>query len=262
VDPLPELDQLHHYDKLGTVGGGNHFAELQEFDTIYDAETVARYGINTDRVHLLVHSGSRNLGSQYLRYFCDNKAAAEQQTKKLHGPYPADTNSSLFAEYLRNHDVAINYAIRNRQLIARRLLEQLTGVDCTEPVCKIDIIHNFLERVEIDCLDELKVMAKEQGLFPRHIPAIVQEQQEGGDDDNNNNKKRTKTVGWIHRKGATPTTQSDVLVIPGSRGTHSYLAEINRRAEHGSAYSLTHGAGRRMTRSTALARHLAQFPNP
>lgn len=28
VDPLPDLEDEYHYDNLGTVGGGNHFAEL------------------------------------------------------------------------------------------------------------------------------------------------------------------------------------------------------------------------------------------
>jgi len=95
-------------------------------------------------------------------------------------------------------------------------------------------------------------MADEQGLFPKRVPTL----------DPNGKKNKAAVVGWIHRKGATPTTQSDILVIPGSRGSLSYLVEVNRRAHHGSAYSLAHGAGRRMARSTARARHRSQFPDP
>eukprot|EP01083_Nonionella_stella_P220832 789662_1 len=173
------------------------------------------------------------------------------------GPYPAETDSALFREYLSNHDVAINFARRNRHLIAKRLLEQLTPGHSSSigPECKIDIIHNFLELVEIDSYDELKSMAKDQGLFPKRVPAI------NNRESNNDGSNKEKRIGWIHRKGATPTTQSEILVIPGSRGSLSYLVEILQKAQHGSAYSLAHGAGRKMARSTARAKHRAQYPN-
>jgi len=245
LEPLPKIEPHSHYEKLGTIGGGNHFAELQEFDEIYDDETCARHGIDTSKVHLLVHSGSRSLGSHYVGEFC-NEASKTMKTS----PYPADTSSSLFHDYLSNHDIAINFAMRNRHLIAKRLMEQLTPGDHADPVCKIDIIHNFLEQVEIDSWEEMRCMANQQGLFPKLIPHL------------GNRAEKEKTVGWLHRKGATPTTQSKILVIPGSRGSLSYLVEINPQAQHGSAYSLAHGAGRKMSRGTARARHRAQFPNP
>lgn len=42
-----------------------------------------------------------------------------------HGHYPAPTDGELFKEYLANHDKALNFAIRNRALIAKRLLDQI-----------------------------------------------------------------------------------------------------------------------------------------
>lgn len=253
LEPLPEIEPRHHYEKLGTVGGGNHFAELQEFEDVIDPEACARYGIDVDRVHLLVHSGSRSLGSHYLGEFCDEAA---KTTGKKRGPYPVDTDSSLFRAYLENHDVAINFAARNRRLIAKRLLEQLTpgGRGGGDPRCKFDIVHNFLERIEINSLEEIESMAG-GGMFPKSIPPI----NEDAKDDEGSGKT---TVGWIHRKGATPTTQSKILIIPGSRGSLSYLVEVNDRAQHGSGYSLAHGAGRRLPRSTALKRHRSRYPNP
>lgn len=103
-----------------------------------------------------------------------------------------------------------------------------------------------MERVELNSIDAMKSMA-EQGKFPKTVPRI--------------NQKGEAKCGWIHRKGATPTNQSDILVIPGSRGTLSYLVEVNRAAEHGSGYSLAHGAGRKMARSKALKMHQDQYPN-
>ena len=43
---------------LGTIGGGNHFAELQAVDTLYEEGALDR-----KCVHLMVHSGSRGLGA-------------------------------------------------------------------------------------------------------------------------------------------------------------------------------------------------------
>jgi hypothetical protein len=47
---------------LGTIGGGNHFAELQQIETLYEEGA-----LDKKRVHLMVHSGSRGLGGSILR---------------------------------------------------------------------------------------------------------------------------------------------------------------------------------------------------
>jgi release factor H-coupled RctB family protein len=142
--------------------------------------------------------------------------------------------------------VALNYAARNRQIIARRLLEQITPLG--NHTCKIDIYHNFMEHTDsCDSLQLLEEMAKD-GPFPKTIPSKT--------------PGSCETIsGWIHRKGATPTTQSNILVIPGSRGSLSYLVEVESDAAHGSLFSLAHGAGRRMARSKALKLHHSQNPN-
>ena len=244
LEPLPVLTPSFHYENLGTIGGGNHFAELQQFDQIYDADAIQQYGIDIDKIHLLVHSGSRSLGSHFLREFCDK--AVNMAGHNQDGHYGVATDSPLFQEYLENHDIALNFAARNRQLIARRLLRQITGD--TKPKCKIGIYHNYMKRIELLSLDAMREMADE-GRFPKVIPTRA------------NDNDAEPVVGWIHRKGATPTTQSRVLVIPGSRGTMSYLVEVNKDAEFGSGYSLAHGAGRKMNRSKALAKHNNQYPN-
>ena len=52
---------------LGTVGGGNHFAELQRVDAVHDPKAVASLGLSPERLLLRVHSGSRGLGEVLLR---------------------------------------------------------------------------------------------------------------------------------------------------------------------------------------------------
>ena len=62
---------------------------------------------------------------------------------------------------------------------------------------------------------------------------------------------------WLHRKGAV-AAESDFVVIPGSRGTLSYLVKPTGDGES-HAWSLAHGAGRKWTRSDARQRMRERF---
>lgn len=59
------------------------------------------------------------------------------------------------------------------------------------------------------------------------------------------------TAGWLHRKGATPADQG-LVVIPGSRGDHTYL--VKPLESSAGLYSLAHGAGRKWQRGDCKAR--------
>jgi tRNA-splicing ligase RtcB len=51
--------------QLGTLGAGNHYAEIQVVDEIFDEFAAARMGIDTiGQVCVMIHSGSRGLGHQ------------------------------------------------------------------------------------------------------------------------------------------------------------------------------------------------------
>jgi release factor H-coupled RctB family protein len=64
----------------------------------------------------------------------------------------------------------------------------------------------------------------------------------------------------LHRKGAAPSDKGRV-VIPGSRGTHSYLVEPIDKNQELSGYSLAHGAGRAMSRSKARQYFSEKYPD-
>jgi release factor H-coupled RctB family protein len=62
---------------------------------------------------------------------------------------------------------------------------------------------------------------------------------------------------WLHRKGAVDA-QTDFVVIPGSRGSMSYVVKpTGDGASH--AWSLAHGAGRKWMRSAAHQRMRERF---
>lgn len=105
------------FDKsLGTIGGGNHFAELQAVDEVFDAREFNRLGLGKDELAVLVHSGSRGLGEATLREHVDGHRAEGVE---------ADSDSGT--QYLRGHDVAVRWAEANRKLIAERFIAAIGG---------------------------------------------------------------------------------------------------------------------------------------
>ena len=95
---------------LGTIGGGNHFAEIQVVDKVLDSGAFKQLNLAKQQLVMLVHSGSRGLGESILRshvnqYFGEAVAA---------GSFGAQ-------EYLRGHDLAVRWAKANRELIATAL---------------------------------------------------------------------------------------------------------------------------------------------
>ncbi|QJQ52598.1 RNA ligase RtcB family protein [Escherichia coli] len=63
---LPSAFAQHPWrSSLGSIGGGNHFAELQQVDQIINAELFALAGLDAQHLQLLVHSGSRGGGSLF-----------------------------------------------------------------------------------------------------------------------------------------------------------------------------------------------------
>lgn len=129
------LPACGHERSLGTIGGGNHFAELQQLDLSYDDAALERLGIARNRLHLLVHSGSRGLGEAILREQVD-----------LFGHAGLEAGSEACMHYLARHDGALRFAEANRQLIARRMLERLRADG--EPL--LDVNHNLVSPACID----------------------------------------------------------------------------------------------------------------
>lgn len=129
-DFLAELGYQSHPHKksLGTIGGGNHFAEVQEIVELYEELNTLR----KKHLYLLVHSGSRGLGEDVLRRHVDKFGHK--------GVSGADLE-----EYLIQHNTALNYAKDNRALIAKRMLNTWK-VDAN---LILDIHHNFVEQETI-----------------------------------------------------------------------------------------------------------------
>jgi release factor H-coupled RctB family protein len=115
------LPESAHENSLGTIGGGNHFAELQIVESGTDQDGF---------VYLCVHSGSRGLGESILR-----------EHVEAHGAAGLEAGSEAGGKYLHRHAQAVDWAAANRELIASRMFERLnTAGERLNDVC-----HNSVE---------------------------------------------------------------------------------------------------------------------
>ena len=120
--------------EVGTLGGGNHFIELQKDED--------------DNLWIMIHSGSRNLGKRVGDYY--NKMAQMLNERwysvvpsKIHLPFfPRGTKE--FGNYWDEMKYCVDFALCNRKLMMHRIEEVLSdalkGIEF-EPM--INIAHNY-----------------------------------------------------------------------------------------------------------------------
>jgi release factor H-coupled RctB family protein len=220
-----DLESSAFDSALGTVGGGNHFAELQKVEEVFDVLTFKQLGLGKQQLVILVHSGSRGLGESILRAYVDEHQASGSEVEA----FAAIT-------YLQAHDHAVAWAKANRALIAKRF----AGTIGAEAECLWDGCHNSMTRSPSRRPAETLISFDECDANQENDVGLVM-----------------SSPAWIHRKGAV-AVDSDFVVIPGSRGALSYLVKpTGEPARH--AWSLAHGAGRKWSRSEARRRMRERF---
>jgi len=144
-------------EKLGTIGSGNHFAEFQEIDNIYNKEAMEEIKLDKGNIYLLVHSGSRSYGEQILRKYIEEYSC--QNGLRV--------GTVAFDNYFSEHDKAVEYAALNRELIAHRIL---TTINAKENIKLLDSVHNSITKKEIDG-EEVYIHRK--GAAPSDIGYVV-----------------------------------------------------------------------------------------
>ncbi|KNG51321.1 release factor h-coupled family protein [Stemphylium lycopersici] len=238
---------------LGTIGAGNHFAEIQvvEESSLSDANT----SLHQDDVVLLVHSGSRGYGGSILK-----KYTTETRTSFEEGSADA-------IEYMKEHDKACWWAKANRDLIALRFLSCLEPGNENWVLGRLDIDdigEGVAESIALakSALQKRKVVDiwhnnVERAAWPPSAPFPVGEERSILDDE------FLQRFAYIHRKGAAPTYNPEtqlplsLLPLPGSRGTPTLILQPTFSATTfwglKNGLSLAHGAGRAMSRAKALS---------
>ncbi|MCL2126490.1 MAG: RtcB family protein [Oscillospiraceae bacterium] len=112
---------------IGTLGGGNHFIELDKDDE--------------GQLYLVVHSGSRNLGKQVCDYYQNVAADNLGRTGKGADRVLAYLEGTLFDDYLRDMAIMQRYADLNRKAIVREL-EKRVKFKIAE---QFMTIHNYID---------------------------------------------------------------------------------------------------------------------
>ena len=189
--------------QLGTLGGGNHFIEV----CLDEA----------DRVWVMLHSGSRNIGNRIGNYFIA-KAKEEMERMFIRLPdkdlaYLAE-GSTLFDDYVEAVGWAQDYARINRNLMLVAVLDAVAetlGRTVGHGDVAVNCHHNYV--------------AKEE-----HFGSKV----------------------WVTRKGAVRAGLGELGIIPGSMGARSYI--VRGRGNPDSFHTCSHGAGRAMSRAEAKRR--------
>jgi len=127
-----ELDSPHLGYHLGSIGKGNHFAELHLVNEVRDRELFESLGLGEHALYTLVHSGSRAFG----QIVFDSVAGSYESSVGL------DAESPKAQEYLRQHNQAILYATKSREEIAQRVLK---AIKINSPLTKVsDTAHNSI----------------------------------------------------------------------------------------------------------------------
>lgn len=187
---------------LGSLGGGNHFLELQ-----VDEE---------EDVGLMIHSGSRNLGSTVCDY---HHGVAKAMCEKYHSKLPNQecaflpVDSPEGREYIEDMNFCLDYAKESRKrmmAIFKEVFAEEVGSDDNFLFSngELDVHHNY---------------ASLENHFGKNV--------------------------WLHRKGAISAKEGELGIIPGSQGSPSYI--VKGLGNIHAFKSCPHGAGRKFGRNEA-----------
>ena len=194
--------------QLGTLGGGNHFIEVC-LDT-------------DDNVWLMLHSGSRNIGNEVAtRHIATAKTLHDLNTL----PDPALAyfiqGTDEFRAYWHDLDWAQQYAMKNREIMMKRLVKSFNRMFNADLDID-DAIANRKSQIEIVVNCHHNYVAIEE-----HFGDSV----------------------YVTRKGAINAEAGRYGIIPGSMGAKSFI--IRGLGNPQAFNSCSHGAGRKMSRTAA-----------
>lgn len=130
---IVDFEWLSARKQLGTLGGGNHFIEIQKDEDDY--------------IWIMIHSGSRNLGKKVCDYY--NKFAKELN-ERWHSSVPKEWDLAFLPldtdegqAYMAEMQYCVDFALSNRKL----MMDNICNIFSTETSCsfgdRINIAHNY-----------------------------------------------------------------------------------------------------------------------
>lgn len=206
-------NKTHLHSSIGTLGGGNHFIEIDKDDD--------------NNLYLVIHTGSRNIGKQVCEYYEDkgysdklkstSRSLINRYKKLKKDIYIQEgldklkikyTNKKsliplkgkLFNDYMHDMQICQDYASENREIIASKILEFL-GYKLDD-FNYFHTIHNYINMTD-----------------------------------------------YILRKGSISAYEGETVLIPINMKDGAIIARGKSNSNYN--YSAPHGAGRLMSRREA-----------
>ncbi|HEU4596731.1 MAG TPA: RtcB family protein [Pyrinomonadaceae bacterium] len=198
-------------DQLGSLGGGNHFIELQRSE-------------QTGTLFLQVHTGSRGFGHGLAtNYFEMAREERPSEIKDIDLGY-FTPDSRHYRDYQNAVAAGGTYAILNRLVIFEQVAEAFREVFGADLELIYEISHNLVQKEQHPEFGEVWVHRKgATRAFPAGHPAL---------------------------EGTHWEQTGHPVLIPGSNKDWSYILRPLEGALN-SGYSVNHGAGRRLSRGEA-----------
>jgi len=208
ADFIGKPNQLTRDSQIGSIGGGNHFVEIQVIDKVIDRNQAWAWGLKQGMVTVMVHSGSVGIGHLCGTVFRDKVKEIYPKTLKhpdngifiLPSGEEHQEVASLFWDCLGN---ASNFAFANRFFLALIALDRLGKV-----------LGDFEDNLLYDAPHNLVWRDGES---------------------------------FLHRKGATTARADEPVLVPGSMGSSSFIlvgagnSEALESASHGAGRALSRG---------------------
>ena len=119
--------------QLGTLGGGNHFIELQR-------------GVSDGMLWIMIHTGSRHLGHAVCTYY---DTIAQTRNSTQYSQVPASWQLAFLSpgpiadEYIQAMNYCTAYSRVNRQLIMEQVQSIIIGIEPENVEQTIDVHHNY-----------------------------------------------------------------------------------------------------------------------
>jgi tRNA-splicing ligase RtcB (3'-phosphate/5'-hydroxy nucleic acid ligase) len=222
--------------QLGSLGSGNHFAEVQYVEHIYDQTAAVALGIGqVGQIVVTIHCGSRGFGHQIAEDYI-KLAEVKQAGYGFHMvdrqlaclPLQSDEGKA----YMAAMACGANFAWANRQLLMHGVREAFSSVFGRKARAKdmplvYDVCHNIakIEEYDIDG-QKRRVCVHRKGAtraFPPQHPALPAQYLEVG----------------------------QPVLIPGDMGRYSFVLVGAPGSMEQTFGSCCHGAGRRQSRTAA-----------
>ena len=223
-DWIGKANQLSRDAQIGSLGGGNHFAEIQRIKKILDPATAYAWGLRENQIVVMVHSGSLGLGHVAGKTL--KTVARDSYPNNIphpeNGIYPVPLGMLEIDNAVAN---ASNFAFANRLFLAlmvRAALEEVAGETGFDLL--YDAPHN---------------------LYWQNGNTVL------------HRKGATPARGLEAMQNTSFAYYGEPVLIPGSMGSSSYL--MAGTGNNSSLSSASHGAGRVQSRGDAMRGSEAEF---